>query len=154
MPDPIAGLVLRSARPGDADRIAQCVRAAYAPYIGRIGKPPGPMLGDYDGIVRDHNVYVVGDGEDIIGVLVLVEGKGGLLLDNIAVRPSRQGLGIGRWLMGHAEAEARRLGYRHLDLYTHQRMTENITYYTRLGYEETERRVEGGYSRVYMRKDL
>ena len=82
--------VLRSALPSDAASIAGCVREAYSPYIKRIGKPPGPMLGNYDEIVRDHRVFVVDGGEEIIGVLVLIEEERGLLLDNIAVRPSRQ----------------------------------------------------------------
>ena len=154
MPDSMTDLVLRFAGADDVKGITECVRLAYTPYIERIGSPPGPMLGDYDEIVRNHRAYVVDDEGEMIGVFVLIEGEGGLLLDNIAVRPSRQGEGIGRWLMGHAEAEARRLGYRYLDLYTHQLMTENIMLYQRLGYEEIERRIECGFARVYMRKRL
>lgn len=146
--------VLRSATTTDANCIAECVRAAYSPYIKRIGKPPGPMLRDYKEIVNNHRVYVVDGSEGIIGVLVLMAEEGSLLLDNIAVKPSRQGEGIGRQLMEHAEAEARRLGYGYLDLYTHQQMTENISLYLRRGYEEIERRVQHGYPRVYMRKRL
>ena len=145
---------LRSATAADVGGIADCVRAAYSLYIEWIGKPPGPMLDDYEQIVRDHRVYVIGDGEVVDGVLVLIEEENGILLDNVAVRPSRQGTGIGRGLMEHAEAEARRLGYGHLDLYTHQKMTENIGLYVRRGYEEVGRRVERGYPRVYMRKRL
>lgn len=154
MPYSTTSPVLRSALPGDAASITECVRKAYSPYIKLIGKPPGPMLGNYDEIVRDHRVFVVDGGEEIIGVLVLIEKESGLLLDNIAVRPSSQGEGIGHRLLEHAEAEGRRLGYAHLDLYTHQLMTENIALYARLGYEESERRVEHGYPRVYMRKRL
>ena len=151
---PIPLLILRDVLPGDAASIAECVREAYSPYIERIGKPPGLMLGNYDEIVRDHRVFVVDGAEEIIGVLVLIEEERSLLLDNVAVRLSRQGEGIGRRLMEHAEAEGRRLGYAHFDLYTHQRMTENIALYARHGYEETERRVEHGYPRIYVRKRL
>ena len=56
--------------------------------------------------------------------------------------------------MEHAESEARRLGYGHLDLYTHERMTENIAMYERIGYVEVDRRTERGFPRVYMRKRL
>ena len=130
------------------------MRAAYSHYIERIGKPPGPLLDDYEQIVREHGAYVIEDGGEIVGALVLIKKEDGLLLDNVAVLPSRQGEGIGRRLIEHAESEARRLEYVDLDLYTHQRMTENIAMYTRLGYEEIERRVERGYPRVYMRKHL
>ena len=154
MPDSTALPAIRHALASDAASIAECVGAAYSPYIERIGKPPGPMLDSYDEIIRDHRVFVVDGDEVIVGVLVLIERGSGLLLDNIAVRPSRQRKGIGQRLMAHAEAEGRRLGYAHLDLYTHQSMTENIALYARRGYEEVERRIERGYPRVYMRKRL
>ena len=144
--------VPRRAGAGDAAGIAGCVRAAYSHYVERIGRPPGPMLEDYDEVVRDHRAYVIEQGGKVVGVLVLIEKEGGLLFDNIAVRPARQGEGIGRRLMEHAESEARRLGYAHLDLYTHERMTEKIAMYERVGYVEIGRRTERGFPRVYMRK--
>ena len=145
----------RSATATDAPGIAACVRAAYTPYIERIGEPPGPMLDDYDQVIRDHRAYVIDEGgREIVGALVLVEKESGLLLDNVAVPPSRHGEGLGRRLLEHAESEARRLGYGHLDLYTHERMTENIALYERIGYVEVDRRIERGFPRVYMRKRL
>ena len=144
----------RGAGAGDAAGIAACVRAAYSPCIERIGRPPGPMLDDYELVVRDHRAYVIEEDGEILGALVLIEKEDGILFDNIAVRPSRQGEGIGRRLMEHAESEARRLGHGHLDLYTHERMTENIAMYERIGYVEVERRTERGFPRVYMRKRL
>ena len=145
---------LRPATAADAAGIAECVRASYSPYVERIGKRPGPMLDDYDQVVRDHRAYVMDDGGEIVGALVLIDKEDGILLDNVAVLPSRQGEGIGRRLVEHAESEARRLGHRHLDLYTHQQMTENIAMYARSGYEEIDRRTERGFPRVYMRKRL
>ena len=147
-------LEIQRAGADDAAGIAECVRAAYSPYVERIGRPPGPMLDDYDQVVRDHRAYVIEEGGEILGALVLIEKEDGLLFDNIAVRPSRQGEGIGRRLLEHAEAEARRLGYRRLDLYTHQQMTENIAMYERIGYVEVDRATEHGFPRVYMRKRL
>ena len=77
-----------------------------------------------------------------------------LLLDNIAVSPARQGLGLGRRLLAFAEAEALRHGYHEIRLYTHQTMVENQRLYTSIGYEETGRGNEAGYDRVFMRKQL
>lgn len=131
-----------------------CVRAAYSPYIRRIGQTPGPMLDDYDRVIREHHAYVIEEGGEVVGALVLIEKDGGLLLDNVAVLPSRHGEGVGRRLLEHAESEACRLGYADLDLYTHQGMTENVALYTRIGYVEVDRRIEHGFPRVYMRKRL
>lgn len=145
---------LRRAGAGDAAGIAACVRAACSPYIERIGQPPGPMLDDYDQVVRDHRACVIEEGGEILGALVLIEKAGGLLLDNVAVLPPRHGEGIGRRLPEHAESEARRLGYGRLDLYTHERMTENIAMYERIGYVEIDRRIEHGFPHACMRKRL
>jgi ribosomal protein S18 acetylase RimI-like enzyme len=56
--------------------------------------------------------------------------------------------------MDFVEEQARAGGYGEIRLYTHERMTENIPYYEKLGYVEVERRVEDGYHRVFFRKTL
>ena len=146
--------VIRPARPADAAAVAACVTAAYAMYVERMGKKPGPMLDDYAKIIGRHRVFVLDRPPGLIGVLVLKRHAGGLLLDNVAVHPDHQGRGLGRRLIAFAEDEARRLGHGALDLYSHESMTENIALYGALGYAETGRRVVGGYARVYMRKNL
>ncbi len=130
------------------------MRDAYTPYIARIGREPGPMLDDYDALVRDGHVQVLEEGGAIVAILVLLPQDGHLLLDNIAVVPAAHGRGYGRRLVAHAEAEARRLGFAELRLYTHVLMTENIALYTRLGFSETHRVTEKGFARVYMRKPV
>ena len=77
-----------------------------------------------------------------------------LLLDNIAVSPSQQRLGLGHRLLAFVEAEALRRGYREIRLYTHQTMVENQRLYASIGYEETGRGAEAGYDRIFMRKRL
>ncbi|MCY4590392.1 MAG: GNAT family N-acetyltransferase [Alphaproteobacteria bacterium] len=150
----VTSAVPRPATAADAAAITACVRAAYQRYVEGIGRLPGPMLEDYQQVVRNHRAYVIEEGGRIIGALVLKDTDDGILLDNVAVLPSRQGEGLGRRLVEHAESEARRLGHDHLDLYTHQRMTGNIAMYARYGYEEFDCRTEHGFPRVYMRKLL
>jgi ribosomal protein S18 acetylase RimI-like enzyme len=145
---------IRPARLEDAAAVTACVAAAYRPYVARIGNPPGPMLEDYADVIRQHNVFVLSEGKNIVGVLVLIEKEQALLLDNVAVHPDYQGKGLGRKLIELAESESLRLGFSTIILYTNERMTENIDLYKKLGFMETERRVEQGYRRVYMRKDL
>jgi ribosomal protein S18 acetylase RimI-like enzyme len=145
--------VIRRARPEDQAAVETIVHAAYAVYVERIGKPPGPMLDDYRRLIADGavSVFEMPDGA-IAAIIVLLAKADHLLLDNVAVSPDRQGHGLGRRLIGFAESEARRLCYREVRLYTHEMMTENIALYARLGFEETGRRREAGYDRVYMRR--
>ena len=147
--------MIRRAQPTDRAAVEQIVRDAYSMYIERIGKPPGPMLDDYGALIAD-GVISVCEGSDgtIAALIVLLPKRDHLLLDNIAVRPDQQGRGLGRQLIAFAEAEARRLGHAELRLYTHQKMTENIALYARLGFVETGRVQEAGYDRVFMTKRL
>ena len=145
---------LRPATAADAPAVAACVTAAYRHYIARIGKPPGPMLEDYDEVLRRDRVFILEHERAIVAVVVLVIEPDRALLDNVAVLPQFQGRGFGRRLISHAEEEARRLGFGAIELYTHELMTENIALYRRLGYEEFARKTEKGYNRIYMRKAL
>jgi ribosomal protein S18 acetylase RimI-like enzyme len=130
------------------------VDQAYRHYIARMGKPPGPMLDDYAARVLEGVVWVLEKGAAIAGIIVLLPMADYLLLDNVAVSPSRQGLGLGRQLLAFAEAEALQRGYHEIRLYTHQTMVENQRLYASIGYEETGRGTEAGYDRVFMRKQL
>jgi len=149
-----AGPGIRKAQPSDAVAIKRCVEAAYQHYIARMGKPPGPMVDDYANVIEQHGAFVVEENGEIVGVLVLIQTESSMLLDNVAVHPEHQGKGLGRRLLELAESETRNEGYPHLDLYTHECMTENIEMYKRIGYVETERKPEHGYNRVYMQKAL
>jgi GNAT superfamily N-acetyltransferase len=147
--------MIRRARPEERAAVEAIVNAAYAIYVDRIGKPPGPMLDDYAPLIADGMVSVLEDeGRTIAAIIVLVPQPDHLLLDNIAVQPDRQGHGLGRQLITFAEDEARRLGFAELRLYTHEKMVENIALYTRLGFVETGRGREAGYDRVFMTKRL
>jgi GNAT superfamily N-acetyltransferase len=145
---------IRPARAGDVAAIGAIVDAAYAVYIPRMGKKPGPMLDDYAARVAEGVVWVAEQDGKVAGVVVLLPEDEHLLLDNVAVAPEAHGKGVGRALVAFAEAEARRRGHAEIRLYTHEKMTENIAMYPRLGYEETHRAQQAGYDRVFFRKKL
>jgi GNAT superfamily N-acetyltransferase len=154
LPARIGEYLARAAVPGDAPGAAACVTAAYRHYIDRNGLVPVPMRQDYDEVIRDCQVTVVEHDGGVVAVLVLCLGDEGFLLDNIAVAPDHQGMGLGRWLLEYAESEARRQGFDSIYLYTQEIMTENLALYLRVGYVEYARRVEFGLHRVYLRKPL
>ena len=77
-----------------------------------------------------------------------------MLLDNVAVSPDAQGLGLGRKMLEFAEHSARASGYRWIRLYTNEAMTENIAHSSRVGYGETQWAEEKGLRRVCMSEAL
>ena len=146
--------MIRPARPAEAAAVRDVVLLAYERYIAVIGTQPGPMLDDYNARIAAGQAWVLEDANTIVGVLVLEDGPDCFLLDNIAIRPDRQGSGYGRKLMDFAEAQATRRGWWEVTLYTNALMTENIAIYTKRGYIQQGRRTEKGFDRIYMVKSL
>jgi ribosomal protein S18 acetylase RimI-like enzyme len=139
---------------GDARAVTECVRAAYAGYVPRIGREPAPMTADYGGLIDAGEVWVARAAGGICGVLVLRPQPPALLVENVAVAPGHQGQGLGRRLMTFAEEHARAEGLGEVVLYTNERMTENLRFYPALGFTETGRGVQDGFARVFYRKAL
>ena len=152
--DQPGGYRLRPATESDVPSVAALVKAAYGHYVERIGMLPRPMTDDYPEVIRDRQVTVAEQDGAIVGVVVLTVTDEGFLVDNVAVHPSRRGTGLGWALLQFAEAEARRAGFDAINLYTHEQMTENLALYSRIGYVEYDRRSQGAFSLVYMRKPL
>ena len=157
-PPPRAGAIrarLRRAAPADAAAVRALTRAAYAKWVGLIGREPRPMTADYEAAVRDHLVdLLIQDAEPVALIEMRLEADH-LLIINVAVLPSCQGRGYGRALLAHAEDCARAAGRNEIRLYTNGSFTENVRLYERVGYrvdrEETSPQL--GVA-VYMSKRL
>ncbi|MFI6733574.1 GNAT family N-acetyltransferase [Nonomuraea sp. NPDC050451] len=142
---------MRLADHTDKAAVERLVHDAYSPWIEVVGMRPLPMEADYGALISAGRVHVT---DALDGLIVLVPEDGVLLVENVAVRPDRQGKGLGRTLMAYAEEQARRLGLPALRLYTNTKMTTNIALYGSLGYVETGRMGVEGRSAVMMRKQL
>jgi ribosomal protein S18 acetylase RimI-like enzyme len=144
----------RPATGADVSKVAALVNAAYGHYVERLGMLPCPMTDDYVQVITNQQVTVAESHGTIVGVIVLTVDAEVFLVDNVAVDPSYRGKGLGRALLEFAEAEARQAGFDSIYLYTHEKMTENVALYSRIGYVEYDRRSQGEFSLVYMRKHL
>jgi ribosomal protein S18 acetylase RimI-like enzyme len=144
----------RLANRDDLHAVEEIVQTAYAKYVSRIGREPGPMLDNYGALIEEGRVYVVEHDGAVKGILVLFPEENAILLDNVAVAPGAQGLGLGRKMLQFVERVAIERGYRRIRLYTNEAMTENIALYSRIGYVETYRAEEKGLRRVHMTKLL
>ena len=145
---------LRPATQADVPMLTVLVEAAYGHYVDRMGGPPRPLTDDYADVVRDFRVTVAEHGGEVVGLIALGIDDEGFVVNNVAVDPARQGTGVGRALLEHAEAEARAAGFDSIYLYTHEKMTENLELYRRIGYVEYDRRPVHLGEVVYLRKPL
>ncbi|KAH8884378.1 acyl-CoA N-acyltransferase [Thozetella sp. PMI_491] len=154
---PTPGPRIEKAKPENVTKIKAMVDAAYSKYIPRIGKPPAPMLADYNKVIEANDVFVLQpDDGDVIGSIILTieDGADSVKVNNLVVDPAAQGRGYGRVLMAFAENFAKERGYAALTLFTNVMMHENMVLYPKLGFVETGRKTEDGYQRVYYRKEI
>ena len=147
-------MIARPATVADLDAVTSCAEQAYALYVPRMGQTPAPMVADYAARISAGLVHVAEADGAIAGFIVLYPRGDHMHVENVAIRPALQGRGIGRALLAFAEQAAKRRGLAALELYTNAKMTENQTFYPRLGYTETGRREEDGFARVFYRKEL
>lgn len=146
---------MRRARPDEADAVAAVVEAAFARHIEAVGRRPAPMDDDHAGRIAAGEQWV-GEAPDgsLSSAIVLTERDGHLHVDNVAVAPALQGHGLGRALLAFADDEARRRGLPEVRLYTNAAMTDNLVFYPKLGFVETARYEQHGFSRVLFVKRL
>jgi GNAT superfamily N-acetyltransferase len=145
---------LRRATAADRSAIEAVQHGAYARNREILGVVPIPLQADYGAVLRDWEVFLAEDAQGLAGVLIVEPRPADLLIWSLATAPLRQGEGWGKRLLAAAEAHARALGRDVIRLYTGQKLTGNVAWYSRNGY-----RVEGvetlsGRVVVHMMKPL
>lgn len=145
---------LRLAQTADLASIQTITNAAYTKYLPRLGRQPQPMTADYLPMIAAKQVWLAEQDGIAVGLIVLQPAADHLLIYSVAVAPAHQGTGVGRQLLLWAEQEAAHQGYPVVQLYTNEKMTENIALYGRIGYQEVKRALANGYQVVYMEKTL
>jgi ribosomal protein S18 acetylase RimI-like enzyme len=146
---------LRRATEADGPVLGGIAEAAYSPYLERMGGlRPGPMDTDYAAAAAETEAWVALLDGDVVGFVLLVGEVDHVLLENVAVVPEHHGRGVGRMLLELAEHRTAELGLDRVRLYTHVTMVENQALYERVGYVETARTTEHGFTRVFYEKRL
>ncbi len=132
--------VFRPALPAecvDADRV---LRAAFTPYMKRLGREIPP---DYykwlPASIERGDVFVADVGGRIVGVAATERRDTGLYLDRLAVDPAKQGTGLGSFLLVQLAEVARARGDHAMSLTTAEMMDHLIRLYSSHGFEIVHR---------------
>jgi len=146
-------LSVRIAHEGDVPALHACAEDAYQQYVATIGDYIPPMVADFSSLTATGCVYVATDKDDrLLGYIVFYQRDDHIFLENVAVRPHATGGGVGKGLISFCEAKAKDRKARSVQLYTNEKMTDNLSIYPYLGYRETERKTEDGFHRVFFEK--
>jgi GNAT superfamily N-acetyltransferase len=134
------GVVLERATDDDREAVEDLQFAAYEANRELLGVEPVPLLADYKAIFRHDEVWIkraAAPREGLDAVLILkTENRGDdILIWSVSTSPDSQRLGLGHALLQCAEERARQLGRRDIRLYTGQRLSHLIDWYSRNGYE-------------------
>ena len=146
----------RSSEYADADRV---LRAAFTPYLARLGREIPP---DYykwlPASIERGDVFVADEGGRVVGVAATERRETELFLDRLAVDPSKQGTGLGRWLLQRLDEVARKRGDHAVSLVTAEMMDHLIRLYGSHGFEIVHRGLpdhgKDAHMRVHMMKRL
>lgn len=149
----------RLARPSevaDADRI---LRAAFTPYLAKLGREiPADYYKWLPASIERGDLFVADEGGTVVGVAATERREKELFLDRLAVDPSKQGTGLGRWLLERLDEVACARGDQTLSLVTAEMMDHLIKLYGSHGLEIVHRgppdHGKDAHMRVHMVKML
>jgi N-acetylglutamate synthase-like GNAT family acetyltransferase len=152
---PLPAFAFRRATLPDAAAIRTLTRAAYAKWVPLIGREPKPMTADYERAVSEHLIDLYESDGELLGLVEMILQPDHLLIENIAVCPDRQGVGLGDILLKRAEDHARSVNVEETRLYTNAMFAANLAFYAKRGYVEFDREtLAPGAVAVHMRKSL
>jgi GNAT superfamily N-acetyltransferase len=151
---PKSDLNFQTAKPADAAMIRDLVRAAYARWVPIIGREPRPMNADYDAAIRKHEIEIAYLNADAVGVIEMVLREDHLWIENVAVKPDRQGMGLGRKLLSRAEHRAIETERFEMRLLTNSAFVSSIVLYEKVGYVAIGNEPFMGGTTIYLSKKL
>ena len=135
-----ADLAVARAQSDDAARVAELLRAAYAPHaaLGLNFTAATVTEARIRERMKRHEVYVLRRGGRIIGTVTLrtKEDEHGVAgyVNSLAIEPGLQREGLGGTLLERAEREALRRGLTRMRLDTAKQLTPLIRWYEQRGY--------------------
>ena len=144
-------MIFRKANSKDKDTIKQIALRAYQKYIERMGKEPAPMRPN---IQKNDIVFVCEKENKIIAFAILVIKDGNIFLENLAVEPLLQQKNVGTAFISFIENYLIKEKFDFYQLYTNEKMIENILWYQKIGFKKIREVTEKGFNRVYFQKQL
>ena len=150
-------LTFRKAIPPERDEVQRILWSAFTPYVRNLGREINAYHYLFlPAAIERGDVYVVVDGDDIVGVATTERRDGGIYIDRLGVDPARQGTGLGSFMLERLEEIARANGLRGLSLETAEMAEGNIRLYRRHGFEIVGRGLpshgQDAHMRVHMAK--
>jgi len=152
-------LTFRKAVPSEREDAQRILWTAFTSYVRDLGREITADHYIYLAAAIDRgDVYIAVDGEEMVGVAATERRDGGIYIDRLGVAPSRQGTGLGSFMLERIEEIARASNLKGLSLETAEMAEGNIRLYRRHGFEIVRRgppsHGKDAHTRVFMVKPL
>ena len=152
-------LIFRTAQSAECAAADRVLRSAFTPYLAKLGREiPADYYKWLPTSIERGDVFVADESGRVVGVAATERRPAELFLDRLAVDPSEQGTGLGRWLLQRLDEVARERGDRAVSLVTAEMMENLIKLYGSHGFEIVRRgppdHGRDPHTRVYMMKRL
>lgn len=152
-----AEVTVRKAILGEVDVVKEIIKEAYQPIMKQLSRKPGALeegLGKISRHIQMGNQYVALVGEMIVGTMrVNLRGQVGVI-SRVAVRSEFRGRRIGTMLVDYGENLLSHMSAQRIEIEIYGAVEEQVSFYERGGYVETERIKRSGEEIVIMQKDL
>lgn len=152
-------LQFQKATDSQHDQIYDLMQTAFAPYVKKLDE--NSVSGPYPWLrssIQNGDVYVALEQAEIVGIATTSHTKGVFSIDQLGVNPTRQGNGIGSWLLGQIAETARKENAKIMQLQTAEMMGDLLRLYQRHGFVETHKALpahgEDKHLRVHMEKRI
>lgn len=132
------------------EKVRTLVLDAFAYMQGRIDPPSSALRMTAASIAEDAAagaLLLAEDGGELVGCAFVRPKGDALYIAKLAVRPDRQGHGIGRALVTAARGEARARGLAALELQARIELTENHAAFARMGFLKIAETAHPGFTR-------
>lgn len=152
-----AEITIRKAVLSEVDVVKEIIKEAYQPIMKQLSRKPAALdegLGKISRHIQMGNQYVALVGDNIVGTMrVSLHGQVGVI-SRVAVRSQFRGRRIGTMLVDYAENLLSHMNAQRIEIEIYGAVEEQLSFYERGGYAETDRKKRHGEEIVVMQKDL
>lgn len=132
----------------DLAEIVALVHRAFGEYRRKLQPESGALSESVDSLAErltKNRLFLALKGGKLAGAVFAAVKGDAVYLDRLSVDPHARGLGIARRLIDAVEEHARESGAARVTLGVRLALTQNISFFERLGFVETGRKAHAGF---------
>jgi N-acetylglutamate synthase-like GNAT family acetyltransferase len=143
-------LLIRAARPDEAEAIVALLQRAFGQYRGKLRPESGALQETPEtirAVMKAGTILLAERAGRILGCVSVRRKDDCAYAARLAVEPMEQGMGVGRVLLAAAEALARQMGTGRLRVDVRLKLTDNRAFFRALGFVEGAERCHPGFGK-------